>query len=112
MQRADSENVAVCVLVVNAYSMDCVRNWVTFDFVCKLYIRAIVGQVFIFWLFLCFPCEKVLIYLLYCIHSPDISSLTQTHGWLLSLDAQWLRYLCLAVWHVWLFLSCQEFGGC
>lgn len=114
MQCANSEDVylADCVLVANVYSMDCARNWVTFDFVCKLCIRAIVDQVSVFWVFLCFPHEKVLIYLLYCIHSPDISSLTQTHECLLSLDSQWLRCLCLTAWRVWLLLSCQEFGGC
>lgn len=110
MQCANSEDVylADCVLVANVYSMDCARNWVASDFVCKLYIRAIVDWVFIFWMFLFFPHEKVLIYLLCCINSPDISSLTQTHEWLLCLDAQWLRCLCLAALHVWLFLSCLE----
>lgn len=45
MQCANSEGVylADCVLVANVYSMDCARNWVTLDFVCKLYIRAIVS---------------------------------------------------------------------
>lgn len=74
--------------------------------------RAIVGWVFIFWMFLYFSRETVLIYLLYCINPPNISSLTQIHEWLQSLDAQWLRCPCLAAWHIWLFLSCQEFGGC
>lgn len=84
MQCANSENVylADCVLVANAYSMDCARNWVTFDFVCKLYIRAVVGWVFIFWMFLFSSWQSTDLFAL--LHSLPKHQLPDSDSWMAS----------------------------